>query len=186
MANTEPMALTGSCGAYLWLATEQHDIQNLLQRCPQAFLRKYVAVTSHDSGPLILTDDEKHAGWQNRNDIAYSPPIQSVDRLPCGKCAGFDEWYVFESPSELGQLSHGNVFEAPITPGQVFTFVNFLGFGMHNSDVKELVSLFWKQIDWIQPESYIADGDPFLTFVSSNKNLFTAVREALTGSAPRS
>jgi hypothetical protein len=186
MANTKPMAATGSHGAYLWLTTGQHDLNGLLQRCPQVLLGKYIAVTSLDSGPLELTDEEKRAGWQSRNEIAYSPQIQSPEGLPYGECAGFDEWYVFESPFDLGQLWHGNVFEAPLTSGHVSTFVNFLDFAPHNSEVEDLVSLFWKQLDWIQPESYIADGNAFLTFVTRGKDLFGAVRQALSDLVPNS
>ena len=104
--------------------------------------------------------------------------------MPHGKCGGFDEWYVFESPFDLRELWHGNVFEAPLTSGQVSTFVNFLGFALHNPEVEDLVSLFWKQLDWIQPESYIADGNAFLTFVTRDKDLFAAVRHALSDLAP--
>src|SRR5580704_14451362 len=98
------MMLTGSRGAYLWLTTDDNDLPTLLQRCPQALLGKYIAVTSIDSGYLELNDEEKLAGWQSRKLIAYSPEIKSLEKLRCGFCAGFDEWYVSESPFDLGQL----------------------------------------------------------------------------------
>jgi hypothetical protein len=145
---------------------------------------KYVAVTSLDSGAMALTDEEKRAGWQSRNEIAYSPQIKAAqdcrtERWP-GEGGGFNEWYVFDSPSDLGELWHGNVFEAPIAPGQVSTFVNFgRSFALHDPEVARLVGLFWKQLDWIQPESYIADADVLLTFVSRNEGIFFAVRNAL-------
>jgi len=38
------------------------------------------------------------------------------------------------------------------------TFVNFAAdFALHNPEMADLVSLFWKQLDWIQTESYIAE-----------------------------
>lgn len=184
MANFQPTTLTGSRGAYRWLTIGKRDLDALLRRCPQAVVGKYVAVTSLDSGPMALTDAEKRLGWRSRNEIAYSPLVQSLHdcrtkRVPDG-CAGFNEWYVFNSPFDLGELWHGNVFEAPIMPGQVCTFVNFgPGFALHNPEMASLVSLFWKQLDWIQPESYIADADMFLTFVSRNEDIFAAVRNAL-------
>ena len=183
-ANRPPF--TGSHGPYLWLTTGQYDLDSLLHKCPQTVLGKYIAVTSLDNGPLTPTDEEKRAGWRNQNEIAYSPQIESAERLPYGECAGFDEWYVFESPFDLGQLWHGNVFEAPMTPGQVSTFVNFLDFALHNPEVEELLSLFWKQLDWIRPESYIADRNAFLTFVTRNRGLFTAVHHALSKVVPKS
>jgi hypothetical protein len=115
---------------------------------------------------------------------AISPSDYITTRLhvniPDG-CAGFNEWYVFNSPFDLGELWHDNVFEAPIPPGQVCRFVNFgPGFALHDPEMLSLVSLFWKQLDWIQPESYIADADIFLTFVSRNEDIFVAVRNALS------
>lgn len=184
MTSSQLTMLAGSQGPYRWLTTGEHDLDTLRQRCPQALVGKYIAVTSLDSGPMDLTDDEKRAGWESRNEIAYSPQIRSAEdcrteRSP-GGCVGFNEWYVFNSRFDLGQLWHGNVFEAPMTPGHVCTFVNFFGFALHNPEMSDLVSLFWKQLDWIQPESYIADGDVLLTFVSRNEDLFVAVRNALS------
>lgn len=185
MANFHPAAVTGSHGAYRWLTTGQHDLDTLLQRFPHAVLGKYVAVTSLDSGPMALTDAEKRDGWRSRNEIAYSPQIQSAENIRTerspGGCAGFNEWYIFDSPFDLGELWQGNVFEAPITPGQVCTFVNFgPAFALHNPEMANLVGIFWKQLDWIQPESYIADTDALLTLVSRNEDIFVAVRNALS------
>lgn len=191
MANFHPAAVTGSHGTYQWLTTGQHDLDTLLRLCPQAVVGKYVAVTSLDSGPMALTDAEERDGWRSRNEIAYSPQIQSAgnartERSP-GGCAGFNEWYVFNSPFDLGELWHGNVFEAALTPGQVCTFVNFgPSFALHDPEMASLVSLFWRQLDWIQPESYIADTDMLLTFVSRNEDIFVAVRNALSDIAPNS
>src|SRR5258708_38177862 len=185
MAPFHPEVVTGSHGPYRWLTTAQYELDILLRRCPQAVLGKYIAVTSLDSGPMALTDAEKRNGWRSRNEIAYSPQIQSAEnvrteRLPEGD-ASFNEWYVFNSRFDLGELWHGNIFEAPLTPGQVCTFVNFdAGFALHNPEMESLVSLFWKQLDWIQPESYIADADALLTFVSRDEDIFVAVRNALS------
>jgi hypothetical protein len=185
MANFHPAVVMGSHGVYRWLTTAEHDLDTLLQRCPKALIGKYIAVTSLDSGPMALTDEEERSGWRSRNEIAYSPQVQSAEdgrtkRSPDG-CASFNEWYVFDSPFDLGELWHGNVFEAPIAPRQICTFVNFgPSFALHNPEMTSLVSLFWKQLDWIQPESYIADADTLLTFVSRDEDIFVAVRNALS------
>jgi hypothetical protein len=101
------------------------------------------------------------------------------------ECAGFDEWYVLESPLDLGQVWKGNsVFEAPLNRGQVSVIDNFLGFSLHDPSVQAmqaLADLFWKQLECIHPESYIADGEPYLNFVSRDQLLFAAVRQALGG-----
>lgn len=180
MANTNPVIWeTGSRGAFQWLTTDRHDLDTLLRLCPQALLSKYVAVTSLDSGPLHLNDEEVSSGWQTRNDIAYSPRIQSAEKLAHGECGGFDEWYVFEAPADLGQVVSGNIFEASLLPGRVAIFVNYGGFGFHDSVMQSLTDLFWRQLEWINPESYIADGT-LLNFVSRDKGLFATVFRALS------
>ena len=186
MANRNPpIWATGSHGPFQWLTTGQHDLGTVLKLCPQAFLGKYVAVTSFDSGPLVTNDEALSLGWQTRNDIAYSPEIKSVEKLPYGNCGGFDEWYVFDAPADLGRVLEGNIFETTLQPGQVAVFVNYGGFGFHTPVMKDLVDLFWPQLEQISPESYVADGD-LLNFVSRDKDLFMAVREVLGSLVPKS
>jgi hypothetical protein len=47
----------------------------------------------------------------NRAGIAYSPKLESVEKLPHDL---YDEWYVFKSPTDLGSRFEGNVFETSI------------------------------------------------------------------------
>ena len=180
MINSSPSSLKyGSHDAYQWLTTSEHDLDGFLTLCPDAVLGNYVAVTSFDSGSLSLSDEEKSAGWESRKGIAYSPLIRSVATLP--ERGGFDEWYVFRIPVDLGDKGRGNVFEAPLSAGQIEVFVNFAeGFDLHQPNA--LVPLFWRQLNWIQPESYIADTHHLLTFVSNNRNVFEAVRQAFAES----
>jgi hypothetical protein len=159
-----------------------------MRRCPQTVLDKYLAITCIDGGALEVTDVEKVDGWETRHGVAYSPRLDSVAGLPhedrhglC--CEGFDEWYVFDRPTDLGVLSRGNIFEAPFQPGRVEVFVGFLGFALHEPKMRDITDLFWKQMEWIQPESFIADGYPFLTFVTRNKDLYVAAHNVLA-SAP--
>ncbi|HVO81564.1 MAG TPA: hypothetical protein VMT28_12585 [Terriglobales bacterium] len=163
----------GSQGLYEWLAID-HPQLDLLQICPEIVLGKYVAITSIDSGVLIPNETEKAAGWESRGNIAYSPKVQAVENLPR---AGWDEWYVFANPTDLG-TSHleENIFEVPEEQGQVRVFVNYC-FALHIPEMNDLATLFWRQMEWIRPESYLADND-YLTFVSANRTLFAAVRDA--------
>jgi len=167
------MVTVGSEGLYEWLVTdEQFD---LLQMCPEVVLGKYVAITSFDSGPLVPTDAEIAAGWQSREKIAYSPRVQNIESLPRD---GWDEWYIFDNCTDLG-TSHlaENIFEVPRRKGHVSVFVNYC-FAFHRPELKDLAVLFWQQIAWIRPESYIADND-YLSFASINRDLFAKVRDAV-------
>ena len=75
MNNSQPMTFKGSHGPYRWFVTGQDDLATLLESCPQSLASKYIAVTSLDSGPMILTEEEKALGWHSRNQIAYSPLV---------------------------------------------------------------------------------------------------------------
>lgn len=167
------MLAFGSHGQYEWLVTDQQF--DILRVSPDVVLGKYVAITSFDSGPLALTDDEKAAGWESRGKVAYSPNVQSVASLPR---AGYDEWYIFDHPIDLG-ISHieDNLFEVPQEQGHVSVFVNY-GFAPHPPERASLATRFWPQIERIRPESYVADHD-YLTFVSANKALFSSVLDAV-------
>ena len=59
--------------------------------------------------------------------------------------------------------------------------MNFQDVALHDSQTDDLWALFWKQLEWIQPQSYIVDGSECLTLVSRNKvfvdNLHERLRE---------
>lgn len=177
MATSESFPLTvGARGAYEWLVTK-HNLDDLLRGCPEIVLDKYIAITSIDSGSFYPTDEEREAGWKNRNGIAYSPRIENIEKLPH---EGWDEWYVSENPVDLGGLAapDSNVFEASLTEGEVHPFVNF-GFSLHLPSMESMAPYFWKQFDWIRPQTYIADSDYYLMIISADKKLFAAARQAL-------
>ena len=164
-----PPIHTGSHGAYQWLVSE-HELSDLLALCPEIVLGKHIAVTSCDSGPLVLNAQQLAIGWESRKGIAYSPRVLAVDALPREQ---FDEWYVFNDPFDLGALApqRTNVFEARLSPDEVHPFVNFFAFALQSLESHGLVKLFWEQFDWIRPDTYIADGT-CLTVVSADKSHF--------------
>jgi hypothetical protein len=167
------MLTVGPEGLYEWLVSDRQF--DLLQICPEVVLGKHVAITSIDSGPLVPSESEMAAGWQSRHKIGYSPRVQNVENLPR---AGWDEWYIFDNSTDLGE-SHlaENIFEVPQKQGHVSVFVNYC-FALHRPELKHLATMFWRQIAWIRPESYVADSD-YLNFVSMNKTLFASVRDAV-------
>lgn len=167
------MLITGSEGPYEWLVSDQQF--DLVQLCPDVVLGKYVAVTSIDSSQLVPTEKETAAGWRSRGGIAYSPRVLSAEGIPS---AGWDEWYIFDKPVDLG-TSHlaESIFEAPQERGHVSVFVNY-GFALHPAERANLATLFWPQMMRICPESYVADND-YVTFVSVNKILFSSVLNAM-------
>jgi hypothetical protein len=184
IAIPESFPLTvGAHGAYEWLATE-HSLDDLLRLCPELISDKYIAVTSIDSGSFYPTDEERAAGWENRHGIAYSSRIENAEQL---RRNGWDEWYVFENPVDLGALAQPdkNVFEASLTAGEVYAFVNS-NFGLHLPSMEFMAPYFWKQFEWIRPQTYIAESDYHLMVISADKKLFTAARQVLSGLEPSS
>jgi hypothetical protein len=127
------------------------------------------------SGHHVPTDKEISAGWESRGQIAYSPKVKSIESLPRD---GWDEWYIFGSPTDLG-TSHirENIFEVPREKGHVSVFVNYR-FALSLPMAEHFAPLFWQQMECIRPESYMADSE-YLNFVSMNKILFASVRDAV-------
>lgn len=172
----EPRVLaTGSHGSYRWLVSE-HRLGEFLEIYPAAIVGKFIAVNSFDSGPLALSDQERSAGWSSIHDIACSPRVQSVAGLPNDI---YDEWYVFSDRPNLENVHRfeGNIFDPPVKPGQLADFVSY-HLSLHG-ETSGLTDLFWRQMEWFCPESYVSDSD-FLTFVSRDHALFASVLEALS------
>ena len=171
--------VVGSYGEYKWLTSTGHSIDTMIQLCPEVVLGRYLAVTSTDSGdPKPWA--EKLAGWECRGGIAYSPRLGSTEGLVCQihgpECPGFDEWYTFEAPLDLGQvIVDENPFEEQFRPrpGRLMAFVNYY----YTPDQTDslLGPMFWRQLEEIRPESYISDGSDCVAFVSRNGFLFDAV-----------
>jgi hypothetical protein len=186
----ECIVRTGVHAQYRWLtATGEVYMGTLLRLCPEAVLNRYLAVTSYDSGIRRLSETERSAGWSLRGDIAYSPLVLSVDSLEFQRdgpdSPGYDEWYVFEGPRDLGRLFHGNFFEFQPGCGQVTVFVNMMSaFALHNPEPC-ILDFFWNQLALLQPETFIADGTDCLTLVSKNEALVQHAHERLSALPPR-
>lgn len=165
----------GAQDSYEWLVTE-HALEDVLSICPELVVGKYLAITAADSGQLVPNSEQVAAGWRNSDGIAYSPKITSLNAL---QPEGWDEWFVFENEMIVGRIADGaNIFESSIKQGEVWRFVNF-NFGLHRAEMNSLAALFWKQIETIQPQVYIADSDYHLSIVSSDRPLFAAARKAI-------
>ncbi|MGA2218276.1 MAG: hypothetical protein ABSG51_09330 [Terracidiphilus sp.] len=155
---------TGSNGKYSWLVTED-SLSDILRVYPDVVVGKQLVVTSFDSGPLPLSDEEKAAGWESRGGIAYSPRVVSVNGLPHDD--SYDEWYVFNDAPDLGRLypSDMNPFQDPPGQGEVLAVVNY-HLLLHLPEQGPLAGLFWKQMDWIAPVTYLADCQTHLACIS--------------------
>ncbi len=175
MRDADHLLQTGSTNGYQWLVSTDRQV-DVLECCPDVVLGKYVAITSFDSGPLGLTEEQKSAGWVSRGEIAYSPEIRHVNMVPQ---VYFSELYVFGAPTNLGVLAdpNKNIFESEMQQGQVHAFVNF-DFGFHDPEYATLARMFWQQLGWMKAESYLAEND-YQILVTANPKVFAPVYEAL-------
>jgi hypothetical protein len=168
----------GSYGEYKWIVTLNFNFNDLLKKCPNVLLSKYLVITSFDSGPLIPNQEEIENGWTIYENTMCSPVLDSLENLPYDN---YDEWYVFKKPNEFVNTK---------------TFVNYSGFTLRNpsyllenaditwdkkailEDIEIIENLhqeFWNQIQKLSPESYIANGDNFI-YVTNNNLLYNMVK----------
>jgi hypothetical protein len=158
----------GSHPPYRWLTSNKHYMGTFVKLCPEVVLGRSLAMTSIDSGDPTLTDTQRSNDWQSRSGIVYSPRLTSTGTLFYQRDGsgypGYDEWYLFETnPPELGELirRNQNPFEpahAP-SPQRLMVFVNYPAFVLHDLSEKTLANLFWKQLEWVEPESYVATAE---------------------------
>ena len=64
-------------------------------------------------------------------------------------------------------------------PGRVIVFVNYKGFALNDSGPAALLPLFWRQLERLAPETYVADRDECLSVATRDAVLFAALRERL-------
>jgi hypothetical protein len=177
---------TGTHGEYFWPTSSYEDYSGtLVKHCPEIFIGRFMAVTAIDSGIPWLTDRQRAGGWAERHGFLYSPPLNAVSDVFYQRdghdAPGHDEWYFFSELRDLGEKQQGNPFEeanAP-RPGRTMSFVGWPAATLHELD-EGIGEMFWKQMKWIQPESYIADSWNCLTFVTRNRDLFDLVLDRLS------
>lgn len=165
------MIRRGQRDGFFWLVSGDHTLGDLVDRCPELFVGRSVAVTSFDSGPLTLTPEELDSGWQQRDDVAIAPPDLDPSKMPIDN---FDEWYLFD-----GQVPDFGSFER---------FVSFVGFSPappeaasleHIRGLEVLRVRFWDQLERLQPTCYVAEGG-LLSVVTKSEGERNRVWDALT------
>jgi hypothetical protein len=176
----------GLNGPYHWLTvTGDVYMGTLLRLCPEVVVNRYVAVTSLDCGIRRLSSDETEAGWKCISEVAYSPRIDLVDTLRFQRDGldfpGYDEWYVFETPSKLGEIFRGNYFDFQPGGEAILVFVSMLALVLHDPHpyLPGILDIFWSQIKVIDPDTFIADGRVCLTIVTKRKILLDDFQERL-------
>ena len=164
--------VTGRHGEYRWLTSTEDYNGTILRLCPEIVLGKFAAITSVDGGVVRLVESQLAEGWLSVDGVAYSPRIDAIADIPHQydgpDCVGYDEMYLFIEATEIGQLARGNVFSDEARPrdGRVSVFASYASFAFFDPAAEALVELFWPQLLRLSPESYLADCDQCVTFIS--------------------
>ncbi len=160
---------------FKWLETPAHGIHDVLQVCPAVVMRKNIAITAFDPKKLRPVEEQ----WLRECTVAgsalYLPLVNDVEALPY---TVFDEWYIFSSVLAEKNFKRFLKYEwFTLGPAQVV-------YSRHNLswDVKRMRRLFWREMQELYPESYLARGKR-LMFVTRNSRHFSAVLRGLSSLA---
>jgi hypothetical protein len=149
------MKFEGKRGDYFWIEWQEAFLSDLISAFPELVINNFLINTSFNSGTLGLSNEEIKLGWTKNNELTISPLV--TDDLDIPNCQ-YDEWYVFDSPTTFESYE---------------VFVNYWKFSLEDflTDIQER---FWKQIESLSPETYLAEGD-FLICVTKNEKLFNQI-----------
>lgn len=170
--------ILGKNGKWMWLTSKAACLGDVVERCPQLVIDRFVLITSHDSGLIVLDDQQLKDGWKYLGEVAnnpelvsdfkregafaLSPRISATSILPVDV---YDEWYVFAKPP---QFETAEVF---INWG-AFS-LSFGHTGRHELAPHGFEGRFWDQLLVLNPLSYIADnGYGTLLFTTADALLY--------------
>ena len=175
-----PTVTQGQHNQYLWLERSietravDRPLIRLTKHCPEVLLNKYVVVTSFDSGPLHLNDQKIDAGWEPHGRFAISPRISNAGDIPF---QWFDEWYIFDDA--VPTLSDIEVFvnRGTFSLSEPNPTIDTMYIGSDSSVRAAMVAAvvpwretFWTQLQRLNAESYVANGNCF-TLVTRDAKL---------------
>lgn len=179
-----PTLTQGKHDQFFWLQrsieTEGVDLPliRLTKDCSEVLLGKHLLVTSLDSGSLRLKDQQIDQGWRREGKVAASPRITNVSDAPF---QWFDEWYIFADA--LPEMPEVQVFVnyGAFSLGEANSTIDTVYVGPDDNIETEMAAAvaalqkrFWTQLESLNPESYVANGNCFI-FVTRDAQLHEKV-----------
>jgi acetyl esterase/lipase len=170
------MIHTGEYGEYRWLVSGS-QIWPLSGLVLGSHRRLRLCITSFDSGPLRLADEEVAQGWTTQGDVAISPPVSEGLAVPHDQ---YDEWYLLDRPTiDTGDIevfvNYGGFTLVP--PAETYQTFDPTGEKARLDWLAPIQERFWRQLDRLKPETFVAMGDNDIV-VSRNHRFIQNVREA--------
>ena len=159
--------IAGQLGRFHWVVST--DFLPLLKVALPCHLGLRLCITACDSGPIRPGPIDLAAGWATVGDVMVSPPVTPALEVPQGE---YDEWYFLgaEPPSDWRPEVFVNYGGFTLTPDPT---ARALGHG--SLPFLEERERFWRQLDQIDPVSYIASGDLDIA-VSQNRDFIDRLR----------
>ncbi len=165
---------TGNNKNYYWIefGSSNFELIDLVENIPNLIIGKYVGVVCFDGGVFTPSEEELSRGWYKKNEISYSPKINK-NELNGPIYETHDQWCLFKTKTEFDKMTD---------------FVNYGAFTLRNREIelnnidptwdrmalqasikstKLLQAKFWNEVEIINPESVIINGD-FFSYCSKN------------------
>lgn len=166
------------CG-YHWLSFDGEILLgSLLVSLPEITLNQYLAVTSHDSGLMLPTPAQIASGWRVEGEVTHSPLIRTIRELEFLRgdfdSEYYNECYVFCERKLLGPRYRGDFFQFDEASGELQVFVNLLAFNLADCD-EGILEGFWRQMERVAPQTYIAEGEGVLSVASKDQALIAKI-----------
>ena len=170
------MVHTGEHDEYHWLVSTSQiwPLTDLMLRFNGGL---HVCITSFDSGPIRLSQEEISQGWSMQGKVAISPPIIDSLTIPHDQ---YDEWYILAQPAfdeiEIEVFVNYGAFTVVSLAETCKTFDP--SWEKNGLDwLAPIQERFWSQLQIIKPEIYIGMGDNDVV-VSRNRDFIQSVRDA--------
>ncbi|WP_075343477.1 hypothetical protein [Tenacibaculum agarivorans] len=160
---------TGSKESYFWIEFSSADFNliDLVRSLPNLLIDRYIGIVAFDGCVFIPSESELKRNWYKKGEISYSPILnqQELDE-PIYEC--YDQWCIFKKKAEFEKMTD---------------FVNYGGFTLRDQDVSdsttykiEIQKTFWKEVEDINPDSIIINGDFFIFCSKEEKEIKEIIR----------
>jgi hypothetical protein len=163
----------GERDGFFWLVPAHHRLGDLVDKCPELFVGRSVAVTAFDGGPFAPTPEEHVAGRKVQGDVTIAPQDIDPSNIPF---ENWDEWYLFDGP--VPEFDTFEVFVnwgtfSPVPPEEPWQDPKWeptwdlAAARARIREVEAFQNRFWDQLQRLRPSCYVADGDLFTVVTQS-------------------
>jgi hypothetical protein len=170
------MIKKGVHGEYTWFQSTENYLTVLVDQVKELVVGKTVAIVAYEGEPIRLTQEEMKAGWQQLSTVALSPIIDRPSEIPQNS---YDEWYAFAGVSALPineSFATCGGFSLDQSAGENPFLPQSLKKKQIDTTLRKRQERFWKQLELLKPESYMAETDKLIV-VTKNPALVARLND---------